>query len=79
MKKRKARGLFDFDDRMREIASKDPLARLADVVAWEVFRDPIENAVQKHPKAPGGRPRFDAVIMFKTIVIQRRYHLSGRL
>ena len=76
MKRQKLRGLFDFEDRMREIASKDPLARLADVVDWEVFRAPVENAVQKTPKAPGGRPRFDAVIMFKTIVIQRLYHLS---
>ena len=56
MKKLKVREVFDFDDRNGEIASKGPLARLADVVACEIFRTPIENAVQKTPKAPGGLP-----------------------
>jgi transposase, IS5 family len=76
MKRRKQRGLFDLDDRIRDIALRDPLARLSEVVDWEAFRVPIEQSVQKDPKSPGGRPRFDAVVMFKTLVIQRLYHLS---
>jgi IS5 family transposase len=76
MGSKRQRGLFDFEDRMREIGEKDPLARLHDVVDWEAFRGPIEKAVVPEPKGPGGRPRFDAIIMFKTLVLQRLYHLS---
>jgi IS5 family transposase len=76
MGSKRQRGLFDFEDRMREIGEKDPLARLHEVVDWEAFRAPIENAVVPEPKGPGGRPRFDALIMFKTLVLQRLYHLS---
>ena len=76
MSSKRQRGLFDFEDRMREIGTKDPLARLHDVIDWEAFRGPIEKAVVPEPKGPGGRPRFDAIIMFKTLVLQRLYHLS---
>jgi IS5 family transposase len=76
MGSKRQRGLFDFEDRMREIGEKDPLARLHEVVDWEAFRGPIEKAVVPEPKGPGGRPRFDAIIMFKTLVLQRLYHLS---
>ena len=76
MRSKHQRGLFDFEDRMREIGEKDPLNRLHDVVDWEAFRDPIEKAVVAEPKGPGGGPRFDALIMFKTLVLQRLYHLS---
>ncbi|MDA3950383.1 MAG: transposase, partial [Spirochaeta sp.] len=60
---------------MREIGAKDTLARLHDVVDWEAFRAPIENAIIPEQKGPGGRPRFDAIIMFKTLILQRLYHL----
>jgi len=76
MSSKRQRGLFDFEDRMREIDAKDPLTRLHDVVDWEAFRTPIEDAIVPEPKGPGGRPRFDAIIMFKTLVLQRLYHLS---
>ena len=76
MGSKRQRGLFDFEDRTREIGAKDPPARLHEVLDWEAFRGPIENAVVAEPKGPGGRPRFDAIIMFKTLVLQRLYHLS---
>jgi transposase, IS5 family len=76
MGSKRQRGLFDFEDRMREIGEKDPLARLHEVVDWEAFRTPIEKAVVPEPKGPGGRPRFDAIIMLKVLVLQRLYHLS---
>lgn len=74
--KRHQKGLFDFDERMREIGDKDPLARLDSAVDWEVFREPIEKAVLQEPKGLGGRPRFDVVLMFKVLVLQRLYHLA---
>jgi hypothetical protein len=61
MGSKRQRGLFDFEDRMREIGKRDPLARLHDVVDWEAFRGPIEKAVVPEPKGPGGRPRFRSI------------------
>jgi hypothetical protein len=40
MGSKRQRGLFDFEDRMREIGEKDPLARLHEVVDWEAFPRP---------------------------------------
>lgn len=70
------KGLFDFEDRMREIGEKDPLAKLDRIIDWEVFREPIEHAVVPEARGPDGRPRFDVVQMFKILVLQRLYHLS---
>ena len=72
------RGLFDFGDRICEIGAKDPLARLHEVVDWEAFRAPIENAVAAEPKRPGGRARFDRIIMFKNPRLQRLHHRGRR-
>jgi len=74
--KRHQKGLFDFEDRMREIGEKDPLAKLDTVIDWEVFREPIEQSILPEAKGPGGRPRFDVVQMFKVLVLQRLYHFS---
>lgn len=54
MGSKRQRGLFDFEDRMREIGAKDPPAQLHGVVDWEAFRGPIEKTVVGEPKAPGG-------------------------
>jgi hypothetical protein len=32
--------------------------------------------VEREAKGPGGRPRHDAVMMFKILVLQRYYNLS---
>lgn len=73
---RRQKGLFDFEDRMREIGENDPLAKLDAVIDWEVFRETIEHAVIPEARGPGGRPRFDVIQMFKILVLQRVYHLS---
>jgi hypothetical protein len=33
--------------------------------------------LQKEPKGPGGRPPFDYVMMFKILILQRLYNISG--
>ena len=45
-------------------------------IDWEMFRTPIEDAFTIEPKAPGGRPPFDRLMMFKILILQRYYNLS---
>ena len=54
----------------------DPLQRLAQTVEFESFRGELERALSKPAKGPGGAPRWDAVLMFKLLVLQRLYNLS---
>lgn len=54
----------------------DPLQRLGEAVDFESFRSELERAVYKPAKGPGGAPRWDAVLMFKLLVLQRLYNLS---
>ena len=41
-----------------------------------MFRSLIEEALHVEPKAPGGRPPFDRLMMFKILILQRYYNLS---
>lgn len=41
-----------------------------------MFRAPIELAFAIEPKAPGGRPPFDRLMMFKILILQRYYNLG---
>src|SRR3954466_13106688 len=54
----------------------DPLQRLAQVVTFDSCRSELERAVYKPAKGPGGAPRWDVVLMFKLVVLQRLYNLS---
>ena len=70
-------GLFDYEFRLEEINKKQPpLQKLNTVIDWELFRKPIEKALAIQAKAPGGRPPFDRLMMFKILILQRYYNLS---
>src|SRR5215472_13461863 len=70
-------GFFDGDDRLKALsASGDPLERLALVVDFEVFREALEAALSRSDRTKGGRPPYDAVLMFKVLVLQTLYTLS---
>jgi IS5 family transposase len=70
-------GLFDYQDRLDYLRTRPKgLDHLNEVVNWEVFRSELEQAVVPEPQGPGGRPRFDVVLMFKIVVLQRTYNLS---
>lgn len=43
-----------------------------------MFRALIELVFHVEPKAPGGRPPFDRLMMFKILILQRYYNLSDR-
>jgi IS5 family transposase len=70
-------GLFDLDRRYAALsAAGDPLERLALVIDFELFRPELEAALARSDRAKGGRPPYDAVLMFKILVLQTLYTLS---
>ena len=71
------RGFFDIDERYAALsAAGDPLQRLASVVDFEVFRPVLDAALARADRTKGGRPPYDAVLMFKVLVLQALYGLS---
>ena len=71
------RGFFDVDERHAKLsAAGDPLRRLASVVDFDVFRPVLDAALARADRAKGGRPPYDAVLMFKVLVLQALYGLS---
>ncbi len=70
-------GFFDLDERYRALsAAGDALERLARAVDFELFRGELEAALQRSDRVKGGRPPYDAVLMFKILVLQTLYTLS---
>jgi transposase len=70
-------GFFDAEDRLRTLsAAGDPLERLNAVVDFELFRAELEAALRRCDRSRGGRPAYDAVLMFRVLVLQTLYTLS---
>ncbi|MDR3186397.1 MAG: transposase [Christensenellaceae bacterium] len=53
----------------------DPLVKLNRNIDWEIFRTPIETNMHKD-RSKGGRPPYDAILMFKIVTLQQLYGLS---
>ena len=71
------RGFFDVDERLAALSrAGDPLQRLASVVNFEQFRADLAAALRRSDRAKGGRPPYDAVLMFRLLVLQTLYALS---
>ena len=73
-------GFFDVEKRYAALDAKhDPLAKINAVVPWETFRSRLENVWRKAPderKSDAGRKPWDAIVMFKAIVLCALYNLS---
>ena len=70
-------GFFDVDERLAALsAAGDPLVRLSKVVDFELFRGVLDTALNRSDRSQGGRPPYDAVLMFKVLVLQSLYSLS---
>ena len=71
-------GFFDEQDRRARLTVLgDPLEKVAGSVDFESFRPVLDKLVASKPaKGPGGRPRFDAVMMFKVLLLQQWYGLA---
>ena len=73
-------GFFDVSNRYAGLDAKnDPLLKIDGIVPWEEFRSHLE-AVWRKPanqrKSSAGRKPWDAVVMFKAIVLCALYNLS---
>ena len=73
-------GFFDVANRYAGLDSKaDPLVKLNAMVPWEDFRPRLE-AIWRRPaaerKSKAGRKPWDAVVIFKAIVLCELYNLS---
>jgi IS5 family transposase len=70
-------GFFDVDERLAALsAAGDPLERLNRVVDFELFRPVLDEALVRSDRSRGGHPPYDAVAMFKALVLQALYSLS---
>lgn len=70
-------GFFDTDERLKALSkSGDPLERLKKAVDFERFRAELDKALARSDRTKGGRPPYDAVLMFKVLVLQTLYTLS---
>jgi len=70
-------GLFDMKNRLESLSKfGDPLEKLKEVVDFEVFRNEIEEGLDFSDRTKGGRPPYDAILIFKVLVLQTLYSLS---
>lgn len=70
-------GLFDSMERLAQIDKMgDPLANLNAIMDWEIFQPVLDRLPKAEPKAPGGRPPFRPIFMFRILVLQSLYGLA---
>ncbi|MDR4493666.1 MAG: IS5 family transposase [Nitrospirales bacterium] len=70
-------GFFDLTHRYDALSQKgDPLEQLAQHIPWVRFRKTLEKSLRRSNRSKGGRPPFDALLIFKVLVLQALYNLS---
>ena len=73
-------GFYDLDKRLEAISAKgDPLELIKATVRWESFRAEIEAVTRAKPeerKSTAGRKPYDAILMFKILVLQTLHNLA---
>src|ERR1700680_723261 len=73
-------GFYDLDKRLEAISAKgDPLELIKATVPWESFRAEIEAVTRAKPeerKSTAGRKPYDAILMFKILVLQTLHNLA---
>lgn len=68
---------FDEQKRLNRLSVLgDRLPLLNEVIDWEAFRPELQKAFPPTPEEHGGRPRYDLLLMFKILILQRLYNLS---
>lgn len=70
-------GFFDLQDRFSKLDQLgDPLKALNEVVDWSVFEPILARGLAKEKKSNAGRPAFEALLMFKVLILQSLYNLA---
>jgi len=68
---------FSADDRLKSLSRMgDPLEPLKELIPWEQFRPLLKRVHEKKRKSNAGRKPFDALLMFKVLVLQSLYNLA---
>lgn len=68
---------FDEQKRLNRLTVLgDRLPRLNEIINWEDFRPELQRVFPSKPDEHGGRPRYDLILMFKILILQRLYNLS---
>ncbi len=68
---------FDEQKRLNRLSILgDRLPCLNKIINWEEFRPELRKVFTSKPEEHGGRPRYDLVLMFKILILQRLYSLS---
>ncbi|MEJ2408584.1 MAG: transposase, partial [Novosphingobium sp.] len=66
-----------FDERYAALsAAGDPLEKPGGLIDFEIFRPALDAALPRSDGSRRGRPPLDAVMMFKTLILQVLYGLS---
>ena len=76
----KQMSFFAEENRLERLSKMgDPLEKVSAHIDFELFRATIENALARQDKDPqkGGRPAFDAVLMWKMALLQEWYGISN--
>ncbi|MDX9861220.1 MAG: IS5 family transposase [Rhodospirillales bacterium] len=70
-------GFFDLSDHLKRLSETgDPLETMARVIDFEAFRPELEAALSYSDGSKGGRPPYDAVAMFKVLILAAQHNVS---
>src|SRR6266566_1205116 len=70
-------GFFDLQNRFNKLDQLgDPLKALNAVIEWSVFEPILAKGLAKEKKSNAGRPAFEALLMFKVLILQSLYNLA---
>lgn len=73
----KSSGLFDEQFKLERISKLgDPLERLSATVDWKIFNYILDKHLTHESSAPGGRPAYNYLMMFKILILQEYFGLS---
>ena len=71
------KSLFSLNDHLETLSQAgDPLELLAAAVDFESFRPLLTERLGYGDRPQGGRPPFDAVLMYKILILQAYHNLS---
>ncbi len=68
--------LFAEENRFEKLSELGDCLERLKIIDWESFRPTIALALIRDRKSNAGRPPYDYILLFKTIVLQRLYNLS---
>lgn len=68
--------LFAEENRLEKLSELGDCLERLKIIDWESFRPTIALALNRERKSNAGRPPYDCILLFKTIILQRLYNLS---